>query len=166
MPITVRTPRISASGQPIVVDVTELRALARDLRRASREAHIALRTGMRTAARVVGDDARSRTGYSKRIPGSIKESVGLANFKVSAGGDSAPNASPIENKGRGDVRHPVFLTYAQAHSGSSKYIKRWTEKNSPPAFLEPALHDNADRVAQIVGDSIESAVRTAIEGKK
>lgn len=165
MALTVRTPRVSQSGVPIYIDVSELRALARDLNRASREAGKALRKGMLEAGELVAADAKSRADYSKRIPGSIHVTAGRTNFRVRAGGESAPNASPVENKGKGFIRHPVFLTYDQAHSGSSKYIKRWTEKNSRPAFLAPALDANAEKVAEIVGNTVHAAVKSAVEGR-
>ncbi len=158
--LTVRTPSVSHSGLPIVVDVAQLRALANDLRRASVEANKALRTGMHMAAEVVAADARKKTDYSNRIPGSIKVSVGRVNFKVSAGGDAAPDAAPIENRGKGHVRHPVF-----ANPKKSRNEWTWTDKNSRPAFLAPALYENADRVAKIVIDAVGDAVTIAIEGK-
>ena len=156
--VTARTPSASRSGVPIVVDVSQLRRLARDLNRVSIEAGKALTAGMRVAGGVVAQDAMGRAGYSKRIPASIKVSGGRANFKVKAGGESAPNAAPIENKGKGVVRHPVFVPMSELPGPPG----RWTEKNSHPAFLAPALEAKADQVAEIVLDTLEKAIQSVI----
>jgi hypothetical protein len=164
MAITVSTPKTSISGTPIVADVAELRALARDLARVAPEAAKGLQKGMASAGQVIAANAKQRASYSKRIPGSIKVRVARGNVKVSAGGEAAPNAAPIENRGKGFIRHPIYLTYDQAHSGDDAYKGRWTEKNSHPAFLAPALDATAVEVAELIADAQLEAVQRAIGG--
>lgn len=113
----------------ISMDARQVSRIAREIRRASRPAWLALRGRLREIGVEVADDVRANASYSSRIPGSVKVRVTAAgNVRVSIGGDSAPDAVPIENKGRGFVRHPVF--------GSRN---SWTDKNSHPAFLLPAF---------------------------
>ena len=160
MPFTVRTPQTSKTGQPIVVDTAGLNALARDLARVAPEAAKGLTKGMAGAGQVIAANAKQRASYSKRIPGSIKVRAARGNVKVSAGGDAAPNAAPIENKGKGFVRHPVFVPYDKMPGPPGS----WTEKNSRPAFLAPALEESAAKVAELVEDALFEAVERAIGG--
>lgn len=111
------------------IDARSIARASREIRRASPEAWKALRVRLREIGEVVAADARSDADYSTRIPGSVKVRVtGGGNVKVVMGGDAAPNAVPIENKGRGFVRHPTF-----------GHRDRWTSKNSKPAILLPAF---------------------------
>ena len=151
MPITISRPRNVTTGVPIAIDVSALRELARDLKRVGPELARELQAGMKEAADVVASEAERRADFSTRIPGSIRRRTSLANFKVTAGGDAAPDAAPIENRGKGHVRHPVF--------GDREV---WTEKNSPPAFLAPALDAKTDQVVEIVDTATMRAVSRAL----
>ena len=111
MALTVSTPRASRTGQPIVVDTAGLNRLARDLARVAPEAAKGLTKGMAGAGQVIAANAKARASYSKRIPGSMKVRAARGNVRVSAGGEAAPNAAPIENKGKGFVRHPGVVPY-------------------------------------------------------
>lgn len=155
---TVSTPKTSISGTPILADVAGLRTLARDLARAAPEAAKGLQKGMAGAGAVIADDAKQRASYSKRIPGSIKVRAARANVRVSAGGDAAPNAAPIENKGNGFVRHPTY----SPRPGVPERVG-WTSKNSRPASLAPALEAKAGEVVEIIEESLYKAVTAAIE---
>lgn len=149
-----RAPRASQSGVSVVADTRSLSRLARDLRRASPEAWKAYRVAVAGVAEIVRKDARSRASYSKRIPDSMKIRVTSAgNVKIVAGGAMAPNAAPIENKGRGFVRHPVF--------GDRE---NWTDENSRPAFLAPALDAHRDEVVRVIEDAVYAAVERAVRG--
>lgn len=136
----------SVSHGTIVVDTRELKALAKDLKASSPELTKRLRTGMRAAGQIVADEAKSRSAYSRQIPGSIGVSVlGFgATVKVTA---KAPNAAPIENEGKGFVRHPVFGD-----------MDVWTAKNSHPAFLGPALDAKADDVAEAISNVVDATL--------
>lgn len=144
----------SKSGIPVAVDTRALSRLARDLRAASPEAWKAYRLAVREVAEVVKRDAQSRSSYSKRIPDSMRiRTTAAGNVKLIAGGDAAPNAAAIENRGRGFVRHPVF--------GDRE---NWTDKNSHPAFLAPALADHQEEVARAIEDAVYAAVERAVRG--
>ena len=150
---TPRTARASQSGMPIFADTAQLTRLSRDLAASAPRAWAACRAGLREAGNVVAEDARQRVSYSSRIEWSIKVRTSLGNVKVVAGGDAAPNAAPIENKGQGFVRHPVFTRNV------------WTAKNSRPAFLAPALDAHREEVLKIIEDSVFGAVEGAISGR-
>lgn len=159
MSLTVSVPKTSKTGQPIMVDTAGLNALARDLGRVAPEAAKGLTKGMAAAGEVIAADAKQRVSYSKRIPSSFKVRATRGNVRVSAGGDAAPNAAPIENQGKGFVRHP---TYSPRPSAPERV--GWTDKNSHPAFLEPALDATAGEVIELVEDALFEAVQTAIGG--
>jgi hypothetical protein len=153
-----RTPGSSSasrSGVSVVADTKALGRLARDLRRASPEAWKALRVSLRATAQPVLEDARARASFSKRIPGSMRIVVTSGgNVKIVAGGEQAPDAAAIENRGKGFVRHPVF--------GNRE---RWTSKNSRPAFLAPAFDAHKDQVAAEIEAAVAAAVDRAITGR-
>lgn len=116
------------------IDARSIARASREVRRASPAAWKALRVRLREIGNVVADDARANASYSDRIPATIKVRVtGGGNVKVVMGGDAAPDAVPIENDGKGHVRHPVF-----------GHRDRWTDRNSRPAILFPAYARRAD----------------------
>lgn len=116
------------------IDARSIARASREVRRASPMAWKALRLELLHVGQVVADDAKADASYSKRIPGTIKVRVTAGgNVKVVMGGDAAPNAVPIENRGRGRVRHPVY-----------GHMDRWTSKNSHPAILLPAFARRSD----------------------
>ena len=147
--------RASRSGVSIIADTRSLSRLARDLRRASPEAWKAYRVAVRAAAEVVMRDAKARASFSTRIPGSMKIRVTSGgNVKIVAGGDTAPDAAAIENKGKGFVRHPVF--------GNRE---NWTAKSSHPAFMAPAFDAHKEEVLRAIEDAVHAAVVRAIGGR-
>lgn len=149
-----RAPANSKTGIPIVADTRQMTVLARDLRRASPEAWKACRVALRAAGQVVADDAKQRASFSTRIPGSIKVRVARGNVKVVAGGPAAPNAAPLENKGRaGKFRHPVF--------GDRE---RWVDQPARP-FLAPALEAHREEVAKAIEDAVYAATVRVIGGR-
>lgn len=152
-----RVPRSSQSGVGIAADTSGLARLARDLRRASPEAWKAYRVAVRVAAEPVLADARSRASFSSRIPDSMRIRVmSTGNVKIVAGGDAAPDAAPIENRGKGFVRHPTF-----GRRGAGE----WTTKNSHPAYLAPALDAHRDEVLTAIEAAVYEAVDHALEGR-
>ena len=139
----------------MVVDTRSLSRLARDLRKGAPEAWKAYRKSVRAVAEVVKKDAQARASYSKRIPQSMKIRVTAGgNVKIVAGGDAAPDAAAIENKGKGFVRHKVW-----------GHADRWTDKHSHPAFLAPALDAHREEVASAIEAAVYDAVRRAVEGR-
>lgn len=145
-------PKASQSGISVVADTRELAKFARSLRRASPEAWAAYRAAVRVAAEAVAADARSRAGFSTRIPATIKVRVlSSGNIEITAGGDAAPDAAPLENKGKGGTfRHPVF--------GNREV---WVNQPARP-FLAPALEAHREEVAQAIEDAVMVALNRAI----
>lgn len=134
---------ISTGSFAVGVDAADLKKLAADLKLATPEAAKASRSRMRVAAEIVAADARDRVSYSKQIK--IKASVTrVFNAAVIASGKPA---APIENNGKGYVRHPVFGD-----------MDDWTAKGSHPAYLAPALDSNIAEVTDIVGSVIDDAL--------
>jgi hypothetical protein len=123
--------------------------MADELRALGPEVDVAIRSGIRTILGVIAEEAKSRASFSTRIPGSIRVRVsprGLSG-SVSAGGAAAPDAAPIENKGKGNVRHMVF--------GDTNV---WTDKNSHEAFLAPALEAKTSEVEAMIDTLLESVI--------
>lgn len=117
----------------VSIDARQVAYISRGIRRASPEAWKVTRVRLRAIGQTVADDVKAATSYSTRIPGSVKvRTTAAGNVKVTIGGDAAPNAVPIENKGRGFIRHPVFGRDV------------WTAKNSRPAFLLPTFARRQD----------------------
>jgi hypothetical protein len=113
----------------VSMDARQVGRVARGIRTASKPAWKALRVRLVGIGAEVASDVKANASYSTRIPGSVKvRPTAAGNVRISIGGDAAPNAVPIENKGRGFVRHPVF--------GKREVF---TSKNSHPAFLLPAF---------------------------
>lgn len=140
----------SKSGVPVYADTASLSRLAKNLRQASPAVWRAYKVAVREAAEVLLADMKQRAAYSDRIPDS-------AHIQVTASGNvkivfDAPNAAPIENKGRGFVRHQTF-----GHDP-------WTEKNSHPAFASPALEALGPQVALAIEAALTDAVARALEG--
>lgn len=143
-----RAPKASQSGVPVVVDASAMSRLARELKAAAPEVYAAFRSELRAVAQVVATDAKGRASFSTRIPATIKVRTGVGTVKVVAGGEAAPDAAPLENRGvAGSFRHPVY---------GNRNV--WVEQQARP-FLAPALE--AHREAVVTG--IEAAVTRAVE---
>jgi len=136
---------MAQSGIPVYADTTALSRLARNLRAAAPAAWRAYKISVRGAAQVALADMQSRASFSERIPQSGK-------VQVTAGGNvkivfTAEDAAPIENSGKGFVRHPVH-----------GHMDRWTSKNSHPAFAAPALEAHQDAMVAAIETAITNAV--------
>jgi len=138
-------------------DTKQFSALVRGIRASGPAGKAAVRTTMRESAEIVKAEAAQRASFSSRIPGSLTARATATNFKVSAGGEAAPNAAPIENKGRGHVRHPTF----SPRPGVPERVG-WTSQNSPPAFLSPALEAKEEEIAELIADRLVKAIADAI----
>jgi len=146
----------------VAVDTKDMSRMARDLRRGTPELWPACHKALLAAALPVKRDAVARASWVKATPPdkpSHHSGVGVAAsihirvtpggaVEVVAGGAEAPEAAPIENKGRGFVRHKVF-----------GHTDRWTAKHSHAAFLQPAF----DRYEAAAMAAIEEAVVKATE---
>lgn len=134
----------SISGSVFVIGIDDLKLLGRDFRRAYPEAARGASKKMREAAMIVAAEAKARVSYSKQIK--VKPSVTRVFSAVVVA--SGRPAAPIENKGQGFVRHPVF---------GNRDV--WTSKGSHPAYLAPALDSKIEEVAIAVGHVIDDAMR-------
>jgi hypothetical protein len=112
---------------------------------------------MRAGGELVAADIKQRASFSKRIPSSVVLRTTGANFKITVGGAAAPNAVPIENRGKGFVRHP---TYSPRPAVDEKV--GWTSKNSHPAVGAPALEAQADKIVEVVMGQLDAAVAKAL----
>jgi HK97 gp10 family phage protein len=138
----------SISTSNFVVDATGLRALAADLRTVSPELYTAFRARTKAAGMLVAAEAKRRSSWSTRIPGSIKVSITNlgTGIKVTANGAKAPDAAPYENKGQsGNFRHPVF--------GNTDV---WVSQKARP-FLAPAAEAKAEEVTEAFAEAVDDA---------
>lgn len=143
--------RNSNAGVAVYVDTKAYNAQAKKFRATYPEAYKAAQVALRGLAKQTLTQASSNASYSSRIPASGKVTVRGLNAKVIFGGDAASDASPIENKGKGLVRHPVFGNFDV-----------WTAKNSHPAFLAPAFDESKEEALEILDNMIFAAMeRTA-----
>lgn len=136
---------------PIYADTAALSRLSRSLRRASPAVWAAYKVAVREAAEIVLEDMKRRAEFSSRIPQS-------GRVVVTAGGNvkivfDAPDAAPIENGGKGKVRHPVY-----------GHRDRWTDTNSHPAFAAPALAAHQDEMLAAIEKALTEAVNRALGG--
>ena len=138
----------------IFVDTRGLRELRRDLLEASEDIYLECKAELRLIAEDVRDVAvQTALGFSTRIPPTIRVrgTAGL-NVFVTAGGPNAPHALPIENRGAGKVKHPVFGN-----------MNDWTDLNSPPAYLHPALEARRPEIDARIEAALNRAVKRAVE---
>jgi hypothetical protein len=144
-----------SSGLPIYADTTQLSQLAKQLRAASKVVWKAYRVAAAAGMGVVLRDAQGRASYSSQIPAS-------GRVRVTAAGNpeivfTAPNATPIENKGKGFVRHPLFGDREHWYGGPG-------EKGSRPAFAAPALATHQAEVLAAIEKALVDAVGRALGG--
>lgn len=145
-------------GEMIVADTRGMDRLARNLKAASPAAYKGARKGLRAAAVPVLTRAQTNAAYSSRIPqtGRIIVTAGLV-VRVVFGGQNAPDAAPIENDGKGFVRHPTFSPRPDVPEKVG-----WTDENSKPAFLEPARAATEEQVAVTVTGVVEQAIADTV----
>lgn len=133
----------SISTGSFYIGVDDLKKLAVDLKAASPAAAKVAGKRMRQAATIVATEAKARVSYSKTTK--VKTSVtGVFSAAVVASG---PAAAPIENNGKGFVRHPVYGD-----------MDVWTDKNSHPAYLAPALDATVEELSEAIGLVIDDAL--------
>lgn len=91
------------------VDLTDFKTFARVLGKVERSLVKDLNASFSVAGEIIAADARRRSQFSSRIPGSIAVIRRGRRVRVRAGGAEAPHAAAIDNRGKGGVfRHPVF----------------------------------------------------------
>ncbi len=156
------------AGLKVVVDTKEMSRLARDLRLGAPDVWAECRKALLAAAMPVKQDAIARVNsWNRETPADMPShhsGRGVAasihiritsggEVEVVAGGAEAPEAAPIENKGRGFVRHKVF-----------GHEDRWTAKNSHAAFLAPAFDMFEGAAYKHIEDAVVGAVERTMRG--
>lgn len=132
------------------VDPQGLTELFQAAKAADGNLQIALRRGIKNAARPIVDAVRSSGSFSSRIPAAVKVKASFAkrgaSIKVIVDSKIAPEAAPINNQGQsGTFRHPVFAD--KKHPRSDVYRHRlfrskvlaesgwtWTTQTANPFF--------------------------------
>ncbi|WP_433225604.1 HK97 gp10 family phage protein [Actinomadura formosensis] len=131
----------------------EIRRLIRDLDGIPPELRRQLRPGLRTAGRIVADQAKINAAWSTRIPKAIKVSVrfsGTPGVRVRVDRRKAPHGRPYEHGGRpGTFRHPYF--------GDRR---RWYSQRARP-FLAPAVASKGRRAAREIDRVVARVTRDA-----
>lgn len=114
--------------------------------RGSRESE---RKRLEEAAEIVAEKAREiSSGFSRRIPLSIRVATYNGRTYVEGGGPTAPNAFPFDPPpGEVPSRHPLF--------GNRK---RWYSQPYRP-FLEQAAEEAVDKAAEVYSKVIDDWCR-------
>lgn len=129
----------------IAVNTAGLEDMVERLRAASAASAETLQTALSESGEIVARAARARASFSTKIPGSIHTEVAGPGFvRVST---QLPEAVAIENRGKGHVRHPLFGTRTN-----------WYTKNSPPAFLHPALLESVEEFKEAAVRAMHAAL--------
>lgn len=135
----------------VSADVTSYGELIAKLRASKSAATEALRRNVKTAADGVVSQANRLTQYSVRIPITATSlTPTLARITTRGAGTSKDDdiGAVIENRGKGDVRHPTF---GNRH--------KWTSKNSHPEFMLAALHARERQSHDLITSSLIEALR-------
>lgn len=142
----------------------ELSQLARDLYRMGPEIRKQLRTRLTQIGQPLLADARSRAGWSSRIPGAISVRPVMSDARSYVGielrvnvGPNAPHARAYEGGGQaGEFRHPVFA------KSRVKGRKEWTWVTSATRpYAWPAVWSHRDDAARAAEAAIDAAARAA-----
>lgn len=139
---------MSVSG----IDLSQITQLAKDLHKMPPATVKQLRKTFVDAGQPMLADARSRAGWSTRIPGAISVSTTATETRLSVqlrvSAKQAPHGRPYEGLGQGGkFRHPVF--------GNRD---RWVTQATRPYAL-PAVKDASDKVIPAINNAYESAAR-------
>lgn len=138
----------------LTLDVSELKDLARDVRRVSPALAKEFLKDLGRSGEIVAQKARSNASFSTRIPGTVKVRRRGVSVRVQAGGDKAPHAAAFEHGGKtGQFRHPVF--------GDRN---TWASQPAHP-FLRPAFEDQLVPLERsIIGDVDATFARFGFHG--
>lgn len=130
-----------------------------DMHRLPAEARRKLRPALRASGEGMAADARTRAGWSSRIPATIKVRSSFRadreGVEIVAGGPAAPYARPYEGLSSGSsgkFRHPVFADAANFTR------KAWTWVDSPTRpFLMPAAEAGVEQATQNLTAALDAA---------
>ena len=147
-------------GVAITANTEQMKTLSLALKRAPIKVHKAILAALRAEMKVVMADASARASFSSRITSSMKIVGSGLRIRGQAGAGSGWIAMPIENRGEGNILHPVF-----AKKGSARYADKasWSNKNSHPAFMAPALEAHREEVLQIIEDVVYAEILKSLK---
>src|SRR5687768_7709415 len=131
--------------------MSEIQKLVADLRRVPLELRRELRPAVQAAAQGVLAEARSRAGWSSRIPGAMRVAVRFtgkgAGASVVVRAARAPHARPYGHLGSaGTFRHPV-------HGDRDVWV---TQAARP--FLFPAARATREQAAREIDQAVVAAL--------
>lgn len=134
--------------------------IAADMQALTGETRKAVRPKLRSAGKAVVEDAKARSSWSSRIPGTVRMSVSFRvdreGVLVTVGNDSTPHARPYEDvPGKGKFRHPVF---PDARNRTRRGWT-WVSQTSRP-FLFPAARANEGAATAAVRSALDDAARS------
>lgn len=130
---------------PVLIDTSQLKKLAASLKATEPAVVKEFNKSLKAAGELIATDARARSSWSSRIPGSIRVR-GATNIRITAGGAAAPDAAPYEHGGKsGTFRHPVF---------GNRQV--WVSQQARP-FLVPAGQANIEKAAGLIVDGLDAA---------
>ncbi len=132
--------------------MSEIQRLVSDLGRVPAELRKELRPAVRAAAQQVLAEARSRAGWSSRIPAATRLSIRFAGkgagASVITSAARAPHARPYEHGGDpGTFRHPVY--------GNRR---NWVSQAARP-FLAPAAQAKREAAVREIDQAVEQVLR-------
>jgi hypothetical protein len=136
------------------IDTSSFTNFGTAMRSASRRLKTVVSDALVDVASETAEAIRSNASYSKRIPDSVKVTKMDVGAMITAGGPDAPDAEPIENKGKGFVRHPIFVPQASMPGPSGS----WTAKNSHPPFMAPAVLAAQAKVEEAASAALDSVL--------
>lgn len=121
----------SAEAVTLTVTSSDLSKLYADLKGVEGNLRVELRHGVVAGMKPMQAAVKSAASFSTRIPGSIKTKTSFSARKASvaifADPNIAPEAAPINNKGKGGTfRHPVY---------GNRDV--WVSEKARPFFTEP-----------------------------
>lgn len=133
--------------------------ILRQLSEAGRSTNRKVRSRMRRAgAKAVARAKTKAPRLDGDLAGSIKLGIDRRGVFIRAGGKGAPYAHVFEQpapgaKGAKQARHPVYATGPR---------RTWTWHPEPQRpFIEPAIEESHDDVAQAIADAATDALRDA-----
>lgn len=152
---------MSSSAIGLVADTSAFKKLAASFRAAAPKSYRAAQKELRAVALEVYADAKGRSSFSSKISSSGRVRMSGLNAKIAFGGGEAYFAAAVENRGAGDIMHPVF-----SKKGSPRYDDKseWTNKNSHAAFLHPAFDAHVMEYVEALAEAVREATEMALRG--
>ena len=136
------------------IDVSSFTKFGAAMKAASPQVKVVVSDALVEVAQETASIIRENASFSKRIPETVQVEPMAVGAMIVAGGPGAPDAVPIENKGKGFVRHPIFVPQSKMPGGPGS----WTGKNSHPPFMAPALAAAQAKVEEAASAALDSII--------